>query len=257
MGLLDHQVAIVTGSAGGIGRETALTFQREGAKIVVADRNLDGAEETRRRIEAAGGQAIALDLDVRREDSVTSMVDRAIAAFGQIDILVNNAGIAGRIRPTVEQPLDHWQRVINVNLDGPFLCCKHAGPHLMARGRGAVVNIASIAGTGGYPNMASYGPSKAALANLTQQLAVEWGPKGVRVNAIAPGSIASEWMQADIAGGRIDPSGRIAGTPLGRLGEPADIALAALFLVSDLARFVTGVVLVVDGGVTARVPGLY
>lgn len=257
MGLLDGQTAIITGSGGGIGRETALTFAREGARIVVADRDIDGAEATKRLIEGEGGAAIALDLDVRKEDSVRSLVERALAAFGTIEILVNNAGIAGRRRPTLEQPLDHWQRVIHVNLDGPFLCCKHVGPHLIERGRGAIVNIASIAGLGGYPNMASYGPSKAALANFTRQMAAEWGPHGIRVNAIAPGSIAAEWMQADIAAGRIDPSARIANTPLGRLGEPRDIALVALFLASDLARYVTGAVIPVDGGVTARISGLY
>ena len=252
MGLLDNQVAIVTGAGSGIGRAISLAYVREGARLVAADRNIDGAEETQKMIQGEGGEAIALDLDVRKEDSVKSMIDRAIGRFGQIDVLVNNAGIAGRRRPTTEQPLDHWQRVLNVNLDGPFLCCKHLGPHLIERRRGAVINIASIAGLAGWANAASYGPSKSAVANFTQQLAAEWGPYGIRVNAIAPGFIASEWMQREIESGQVDPGPRIARTPLGRLGEPLDIALVAVFLASDLARFVTGVVLPVDGGVTAQ-----
>ncbi|HEX2173804.1 MAG TPA: SDR family oxidoreductase, partial [Dehalococcoidia bacterium] len=199
-----------------------------------------------------GGEAMALDVDVRKEDSVRSLAERAIAAFGGIEILVNNAGIAGRRRPTIDQPLDHWQRVIAVNLDGPFLCCKHLGPHLLKRGRGAVINIASVAGLSGWANAASYGPSKAAVANFTQQLATEWGPRGVRVNAIAPGFIASEWMRRDIDAGRVDAGPRIARTPLGRLGEPEDIALVAVFLASDLARFVNGAVIPVDGGLVAQ-----
>ncbi|HEX2172567.1 MAG TPA: SDR family oxidoreductase [Dehalococcoidia bacterium] len=251
-GMLADQAAIVTGGGSGIGRAIARLFAQEGAQVVVADRNIDGAEETQRLIQEAGGEAVALPIDVRKEDSVKAMIDQAIATFGAIDILVNNAGIAGRDRPTIEQPLDHWQRVLAVNVDGPFLSCKHLGPHLIERRRGAVINIASISGLGGHDNGASYGPSKAAVANFTQQMAVEWGPYGIRVNAIAPGAIGSEWMLADFAAGRSNPQDRINKTPLRRIGEPNDIAKAALFLASDLASFVTGAILVVDGGATAR-----
>ena len=248
---LSGQVALVTGGGSGIGEAILRAFTREGADLVVADRDIAAAERVSGELQAAGRRALPIEVDVRHEEGVLSMVERALAEFGQIDILVNNAGIAPRQRPLVEQNVDHIDRLLAVHVRGPMLCCKFAGPSMIERQRGAVLNISSVVGLGGMPNRAAYGPAKAAIVNFTQAMAVEWAPYGIRVNAITPGYIRTPYVRASVESGAFSSAVIEQRTPLGRLGEPEEIAEAALFLCSPAASYITGVTLPVDGGFSA------
>ncbi|MGH7595364.1 MAG: beta-ketoacyl-ACP reductase [bacterium] len=243
---LKNKVAIITGGANGIGRTTALTFAREGAKVVVADINAEVGKKAVAEISTNGGTAIFSRVNVVDPQQVNQMVDAAINAFGKIDILINNAGILADAR-LVKMELEQWQRVIDVNLKGVFLCGQVVARVMEEQGAGGVIlNAASVVGLYGNFGQSNYVAAKAGLIGMTKTWARELGRKGIRVNAVAPGFIATEMVQAM-------PEKVIAmmkeKTPLQRMGTPEDIANAYLFLASDEAGFITGTVLSVDGGV--------
>ncbi|MGQ9925761.1 MAG: 3-oxoacyl-ACP reductase FabG [Chloroflexaceae bacterium] len=241
---LKDKVALITGSGQGIGKVTALTFAREGARVAVADINMANAQAVAEEIVRNDGQAKAVFLDVSRAESVEVAVRTTVEAFGRIDILVNNAGITrdARMQKMTE---DQFDAVINVNLKGVWLCAKAVVPIMIANGGGAIINAASIVGIHGNFGQTNYVAAKSGVIGMTKTWARELGPNHIRVNAIAPGFTVTE-MIATVPE-KVLESVRER-TPLRRLGTPEDIANAYLFLASDEASFITGVTLSVDGG---------
>ncbi|QHE84777.1 SDR family NAD(P)-dependent oxidoreductase [Hydrogenophaga sp. BPS33] len=246
-GRLEGKIAFITGSAAGIGKAAARLFAQEGASVVVADVNADAAQAVAALIHEAGGQALHVHLDVTSEDSVIAAVEAAMQKYGRIDILYNNAGASfvGDSRVT-RTSLEEFRRTIDLNLTGTWLCCKHVIARMEATG-GAVVNTSSAAGLIGVPELDSYTSSKGAILALTRSMAVEYAPARIRVNAVAPTSVTTERV-LELYKHR-PPTGLRAKNLLGP-ATPEDVAHAALFLASDDARVITGVVLPVDSGVT-------
>ena len=255
---LAEKVAIVTGAGSGQGRAVAEAFAREGAAVTVADLNPETGEETAAHIRAIGGRSLAIATDVADAAAVERMVAGTVEAFGALHVLYNNAAMD---RPdiaipdnVVELPAEHWDRVMAVNLRGVFLCCKFAVPHMIAAGGGAIVNIASVLGEVGSPNFAAYCTSKHGVIGLTKELALDYAPDRIRVNAICPGSIDTPRLRRYFeryGGGAEHLRAVVARVPLGRLGTADDIARAAIFLASDEASYVSGHALAVDGGLAA------
>ncbi|NJM08186.1 3-oxoacyl-ACP reductase FabG [Candidatus Gracilibacteria bacterium] len=241
---LSNKVALVTGAGQGIGRITALTLAREGAKVAVADINLTAAQKVVEEIIAADGQAIAVHLNVANSESVSGALSYVQQWGGRLDVLVNNAGITrdARMQKMTEE---QWDAVIDVNLKGVWLCSKTAAPLMLAQGGGVILNAASIVGLHGNFGQSNYVASKSGVIGMTKTWARELGPGGVRVNAVAPGFIQTD-MIATVPEKVIE--GITERTPLRRLGQAQDIANAYLFLASDEASFITGTVLSVDGG---------
>ena len=246
---LEGKVALITGAGSGIGRGTAQLFAGEGATVAVNDLNLSAAEKTVDAISQAGGRAIAVQADVAEESQVAAMVDRIISELGGLHILVNNAGI-GKIQPTLESSVETWDRIMAVILRGTYLCSREAGRWMVSHNTGKIVNISSIAALRFRLNMACYASAKAGIVNLTRALALEWAPHHINVNCILPGGIRTPMTEGYVSS--LPPEELSAQIPLGRIGEPEDIARAALFLVSDDASFITGAALSVDGGETSR-----
>lgn len=246
---LADKVALVTGSGSGIGRAIAERFAREGARVIVNDLHRDRAEETVQRIAAAGGEALAIQADVTQSAAVQAMVERGLAAFGRIDILVNNAGASqGDDILTFDEATWDWN--LAVVLKSVYLCSRAVLPQMIERRSGAIVNISSVNGIVGLGEEA-YSAAKAGMNVLTKNMAVKYGRFGIRVNAICPGTV-----RTPIWGPRLEKDPHIFEKlakwyPLGRVGEPEDIANAALFLASDEAAWITGATLVVDGGLLA------
>jgi len=247
---LNGKVAIITGAGSGIGRGAALAFAREGAKIVVADWGEETGRETVKLIKKQGGEAMFVKVDVSNSADAANLVKQCLAAYGQVDILFNNAGIVkmGALHETAEAD---WDQVINVNLKGVFLCSKAVLPQMLKQDKGKIVNTASIAGLVGFDQLGPYCASKGGIIALTREMAVEYGPKKINVNCIAPGVIKTA-MTKDMLNDPATAQGFAASTPYPRLGEPEDIAMAAVYLASDESDFVTGEILVVDGGWTVK-----
>src|SRR5438552_1017252 len=261
---LKDRVAIVVGAGQtpgetiGNGRATSLLFAREGAKLVLADRNLASADETRAAIEAEGGDAIAVEMDVTSDADCRRLVQTCLDRYGHIDILHNNVGIGARDAGVMQIEIENFERIFKVNLEGPLLMCKHALPAMRDRRSGTISNISSIASITAATGMVAYKTSKAALNALTQTLAMANARYGIRVNAILPGLMNTPMAIEGISAARgVSRDQLIAErdrqVPLGKMGTAWDVAAAALFLASDEAQFITGVLLPVDGGQTLRV----
>jgi NAD(P)-dependent dehydrogenase (short-subunit alcohol dehydrogenase family) len=253
VGLVDGKVALVTGGGNGIGREAALLFAREGARVAVADFEAESAAQTVALINGAGGQAISLSGDVTVAAQVKAMVDGAIAAYGRLDCAFNNAGIAGHQVEASGQLTHEWSeksfdRMIAVNLKGVWLCMKHEIPAMLAHGAGAIVNTASVAGLIGLRTSSAYVAAKHGVIGLTKTAAVEFADASVRVNAVCPGYIETR-MTAPSRESRGEYV--VARTPMRRYGQPREIAEAVVWLCSDRASYVTGAAYEVDGGLTA------
>jgi NAD(P)-dependent dehydrogenase (short-subunit alcohol dehydrogenase family) len=249
-GLVAGKVALVTGGGSGIGRASALTFAREGAKVVVADVVVEGGEETARLIQQRGGEAIFVKTDVSQAADVEALIARAVQTYGRLDCAHNNAGIEGAAATTIDYAEDAWERVIAINLKGVWLCMKYEIPHLLKQG-GAIVNTASTAGLVGYRGGSAYVASKHGVVGLTKTAALEYAKAGVRVNAVCPGAIDTP-MMGRLTGHRPQRAERMAASePVGRMGRPEEIGEAVVWLCSEAASFVTGHAMAVDGGITA------
>jgi NAD(P)-dependent dehydrogenase (short-subunit alcohol dehydrogenase family) len=250
-GLRDRAV-LITGGGGGIGRATALAFARAGARVLVGDLDLAAAEETARLVAEAGGEAYAHRCDVARPAEAEALVREAVGRLGRLDCAVNNAGVEASNEGTARLPVETWERTIGVNLSGVFYCMR-AEIAAMRPAGGAIVNIASVLGLVGFAGAAAYVAAKHGVIGLTKTAALEYAARGIRVNAVCPGFVATPML--DRVGVTGDPERQAAITGLhamGRLGRPEEIAGAVLYLCSDAASFVTGESLVVDGGYTAR-----
>ncbi len=241
---LDGDVAVITGAGAGIGRGIAQLFAAAGAKVVVSDLKAEAANEVSADIERSGGQAVGLGCDVTKEADLQAVVDVATSAFGSLTILVNNAG-GGGPKP-FDMPMSDFRWAYDLNVFSLFHLTQLAAPHMEKAGHGAVLNISSMAGENKNSRMASYGSSKAAVNHLTRNIAFDIGPKGIRINGIAPGAIKTAAL-AKVLTPEVEKT-MLKHTPLGRLGEPDDIAYAALFLCSKAASWISGQILTVSGG---------
>jgi NAD(P)-dependent dehydrogenase (short-subunit alcohol dehydrogenase family) len=247
---LKDKVAVVTGAGSGIGRGIALDFANEGAKVVVSDVDEEGGAETVKQIIESTGKASFFKCDVSKSEQVGNLIKATLDEFGSIDILVNNAGIVKQ-GPTHEQSEDDFSKVIDVNLKGLFLTSKMAIPEMIKSGGGKIVNIASIAGLVGFESTAAYCASKGGIIAMSKSMAVEYGKDKININVIAPGVIKTN-MTKNMLEDEQTKKGFTAATPYPRLGKPSDIAKATTYLASEESDFVTGEVVVVDGGWIAK-----
>ncbi|AXK56441.1 MULTISPECIES: SDR family oxidoreductase [Pseudomonas] len=245
------QVALVTGAANGIGRATAQAFAAEGLKVVVADLDVLGGEETVALIQAAGGEALFVSCNVTREADVQNLMARTIEAYGRLDYAFNNAGIEIEKGRLAEGSLDEFDAIMGVNVKGVWLCMKYQLPLLLAQGGGAIVNTASVAGLGAAPKMSIYAASKHAVIGLTKSAAIEYAKKKIRVNAVCPAVIDTDMFRRAYEADPKKAEFAAAMHPVGRIGKVEEIASAVLYLCSDGAAFTTGHALTVDGGATA------
>ncbi len=251
MGRLDGKVAVITGAGGGMGREAAILFTEEGAKVCAADVNFAAAEETVSL--CADGSAFPVAVDVADEEQVAAMMRATSDRFGGIDVLYNNAGISPDDDASVlDTSVEAWERVQAVNTKGVFLCCKHGIPYLRERGGGSVINVASfVAILGAATSQISYTASKGAVLSMSRELAVQFAREGIRVNALCPGPVETPLLLNVLGSDPAALERRRVHWPTGRLGKPREIVNGALFLASDDSSYVTGATFLVDGGLTA------
>jgi NAD(P)-dependent dehydrogenase (short-subunit alcohol dehydrogenase family) len=256
IGQLQDSVSIVTGGGRGIGEAISRRFARDGATVVIAQRSLEEGERVAQEIRDGGGEALAVATDVVSEDSVSELVATVLEKYGKVDALINNAGI-GVVEGVLDLDLDNYQMVMDVNVRGVLLATKHVARAMRDGNGGAIVNMASINGLVGLPNITVYNASKGAVGSITRQTALDLGPHGIRVNAIAPGYIDNPMMRG-YCEEQPDGEGALRAAfksiPLGRFGSSDDVAAAAAFLVSDDAKWVTGTTMVVDGGTLCHGP---
>ena len=250
-GRLESKVCVITGAGGGMGRDAAILFADEGAKVCVADASLEALEETVGLLPA--GSALGSHTNVADETEVEAMFAAAAARFGGVDVIYNNAGISPADDDSIlTTELEAWQRVQDVNVKGVFLCCKHGIPHLLARGGGSVINVASfVAILGAATSQISYTASKGAVLSMSRELAVQFARQGVRVNALCPGPVETPLLLRIFGDDPAAYERRRIHLPMGRLAKPREIVNAALFLASDESSYVNGATFVVDGGLTA------
>jgi len=250
MGRLDGKVAVITGAGGGMGREAAILFTEEGARVCVADVDRQAAEET---VSLCPGEAFSVEVDVADEEGVAALYAQTSERFGGVDVLYNNAGISpGDDASVLETSVEAWQRVQDINAKGVFLCCKHGIPHLLTRGGGSVINVASfVAIVGAATSQISYTASKGAVLAMSRELAVQFARDGVRVNALCPGPVETPLLLSIFGDDPAALERRRTHWPTGRLAKPREIVNAALFLASDESSYVTGTTFLADGGLTA------
>ena len=246
------KVALITGASTGIGRSTALAFGRFGARVAVVDVNAEAARDTVEKVRANGGTAEFFPCDVSNAREVESTVDAVVGKFGRLDYAFNNAGVEGEPAPTHLCSEQNWNRVIDINLKGVWLCMKYEIPVMLKQKSGAIVNCSSIAGLVGFPGIPAYVASKHGVIGLTKTAALEHAKSNIRINAISPGVIQTPMIDRFVHGEASVRKQLVDGEPLGRVGEPEEVAAAALWLCSDQSSFVTGHSLVVDGGWVAQ-----
>ena len=251
MSEFDGSVAIVTGAGSGIGRATAELFAERGARVVVSDIDEDGGAGTVRRIEDAGGEAAFIGADISSPEDCRALVDGAVERFGGLDVACNNAGIGGAQAPTGEYEIEDWQQIIDINLSGQFYCMRYEIPAMLENEGGAIVNVASILGKVGFAAAPGYVAAKHGLVGLTKNAAVEYSSSGVRVNAVGPAFISTP-MISDLEEDRETEEMLVSRHPIGRLGQPDEVAELIVFLASERASFITGSYHAVDGGYLAN-----
>ena len=251
---LKGKVSIITGAGGGMGRVAALRFAAEGSRVIVADTNVDAADETVRLVQSAGGEAAPARVDISVEADVRAMVDFAIERFGRVDVLYNNAGIMPEAdHSVVDTPVEAWDQVMAVNVRGVYLACKYAIPRMIENGGGSIINVSSfVALLGCSVPQDAYTASKGAVLALTRSLAVQFAPRGIRTNAILPGPVETpllmEWLVKDEQARKI----RLARNPTGRFGKPEEVVSLAVYLASDESAWTNGASLVIDGGISVN-----
>lgn len=250
MTLLAGRIAIITGAGSGIGRAIALKFAQEGAKIVISDLNEEGGLQTNALIEKSGGSSMFVKSNAALVNDCETLVEQTLKRFGALHIAVNNAGIGGPIAPVGEYPVDGWDKVVAVNLSGVFYGMRYQIPAILKSGGGAIVNVASILGQVGFANSSAYVAAKHGVVGLSQNAALEYSAQGVRVNVIGPGFVKTPMIEDAMS--EEATAGLVSLHPIGRLGEPTEIAELVLWLSSDKASFVTGAYYAIDGGYLAR-----
>lgn len=251
--MLHNKVAIITGAASGIGREVAILFSNKDASLVLCDVDKNGVNKTAETIKNQGGKAIPVVADVSSEKEVKHLIKETIRAYGKLDIACNNAGVSGELASTADYSVKEWDRVMNINLKGQWLCMKYEIPAMLENGGGSIINVSSILGVVGFENAPAYTAAKHGLIGLTKTAALEYAAKGIRVNAIAPAFIETPMLEkAGITTDEEIKTSTVALHPIGRLGRPEEVADAVVWLASDESSFVTGHTLLVDGGYTIR-----
>jgi NAD(P)-dependent dehydrogenase (short-subunit alcohol dehydrogenase family) len=248
----DGKVALVTGGGSGIGRATALAFAREGAKVVIGNRNVQRGDETVSMIRKAGGTGSFQRTDVLVAAEIEALVNHAVTTYGGLDLAFNNAGIEGDVRPLVEETEANYDAVMDVNVKGVWLSMKYEIPRIVERGGGAIVNCASVAGLIGFPGIGIYVASKHAVIGLTKNAALEYSAQGIRINAVNPAVIDTEMADRVAAGANMKKEDLSTLHPIGRIGRVEEVAEAVVWLCSGKSSFVTGHSLIIDGGFTAR-----
>ena len=248
----EGKVALVTGGGSGIGRATALAFARDGARVVIGNRNVQRGEETVSMIRAAGGTASFRRTDILVAADIEALVKHAVSEYGGLDLAFNNAGIEGEPRPLAEQTEANYDAVMDINVKGVWLSMKYEIPRMLDQGGGAIVNCSSVAGVIGFPGIGIYSASKHAVIGLTKAAALEYSTQGIRVNAVNPAVIDTEMVDRLADGMNMKKDDLTTFHPIGRLGRVEEVAEAVLWLCSDKASFVTGHSMMVDGGFTAR-----
>ncbi len=250
--MFKNKIILITGAASGIGRETAIAFAEKKASVCISDVDADKLKETEELIRKKGGTVLSVAADISYEQEVKKLIEITVHEFGSLDGACNNAGVSGELQSTAEYPVKEWDRVININLRGQWLCMKYQIPEMLKKGAGSIVNVASILGLVGFANAPAYVAAKHGLIGLTKTAAIEYSSKGIRVNAIAPAFIETPMLER--AGITTDTAMKTLVTklhPIGRLGNSREVANAITWLTSDEASFITGQTLLVDGGYTA------